>query len=465
MIWMLAAIPLFPCIQPPFRDAGRPPSNFSITSDTYPIRVHYLKEGDHGKATLVMEYAELAWAVQVDELGFEAPVLPDGKDGPELDFYLSDLPKYQASAIGDNYVDIVSGDGQMGATSYVMLSQRLEEPEEIASYVVHEFNHLCQWATDFTENTLPIWEGVATAAEMWTLGTDDWERTVNGFQDSPWGPALVGDSYTIWYEHETGWSFEYGAALWIMHLDELVGLKGNAGTALWAAAANEGWGHEPDVVDAVSVVSAMEIGQFMNELARTRWLVGSEWDERGLPAAADWGRRKKVPAVQRNLHLNQPVDLIFDPAPQITGQGFAIIALDEAEQLEVSVTSEKKNHSALLLLWQNPDGSPGEAMDWGKQPKITLPAAGIDQVVVALTNLGRSVWDGDDDPYIYGDQKVRLELTSAETPGEEPTTVTQEPQGCACGSTPNGPGAGLLMLALSGVGARRWRQVLQKRAL
>ena len=51
----------------------------------------------------------------------------------------------------------------------------------------------------------------------------------------------------------------------------------------------------------------MLIGDAMNELARSRVLVGDDWDARGIPDAANWGDSDKVPAMNL-VGADLPID-------------------------------------------------------------------------------------------------------------------------------------------------------------
>ena len=438
---VFAAMP-WPCVDLSWRAAGRPSADFDVTSEIYPIKVHFQRPEDSAKADTVLEATELAWAVQVDELGFRAPVLPDGKDGPQFDIYLDRFPTFQGYAAVDWWKDAESGDGYMGASAYVVLSRDLPT-RYIDSYMAHEFNHVLQWGTDFTEPTLPVWEGMATAAQHWTLDIDDWVDEVPGFQDAPWAPALVGDSYEVWDRWGAGYTYEYGSALWVMHLDQLLlDGDGTGGAELWDALAQEGWVNEPDVVDAIQVVSGQNLPTFMNGLARTRLLVADDWDDRGLPGADGWGASEKVVRVERTVHPGQPIDIVFDPPLQITGQGFVELDIDQADELTLMVRGD--DEFALVLFWWS-EQEVGEVV--AQDSTVTLDVSDKTRVVAALTNLGAEGWDGDDDAYVDGDQVLRVLLSHSKanpTPEREEVAVAST---CSCQHGPTSPW-GLLLVAL-----------------
>ena len=434
MIWLLALQTAF---------AERPELPFERTSELYPIKVHWERDGDEAKADRILAAVELSWAVQVVELGFRAPILPDGKDGgrhgPELDLYLIALGASQAWAAPDNYLDNID-DGYSGTAAYMAVDWNLPD-HLIDPYIAHEFNHVLQFATDFNELTLPIWEATATCAQTWTLGeAGAWDADVADFQSDPYLNTLGGDSYYSWKNLKVAFFYEYGAALWMMHLDQVVGdSDGLAGPAIWEATAQEGMPNEPDVIEAFATIAGEELGGALNGLARTRFLVGDDWDDRGLVEAADWPMKAKVPAVSLE-GAELPLKHEFDPPLMPTGQGFVDIDLKgfahglDDPWLIVDATSKVGNESAVIVLWWAKDGTVGEEQSWGDIAFVEMPIAGIERVAIAVTNLEADVWDGDKALYRDGDQELFVDV--AEGPG------THEPgsgsPGCGC-ATAAGP--------------------------
>ena len=415
----------------------RPELPYEMVSADYPIRVHWEREQDDRLAGRVMEAAELAWQVQVNELGFRAPVLPDGVHGPELDYYLIELGYAQAWASPDAWDDTVKGDGYSGTPAYMAIDWNLPE-DMVDAFVAHEFNHVLQYGTDYNEWTLTIWEATATAAQTWTLGEEGaWDADVADFQSDPYLNSLGGDSYFIWYELYTAYFYEYGAALWMMHLDQVVGDgDGSAGPEIWDAVAQEGLPNEPDVIEAFAQVAGEPIGPALNKLARTRFLVADDWDARGLPDARDWPIEAKVPATDLDGD-ELPLTHIFAPALMPTGMGFLDMDLEGFDagvkdpHLIVDVTSETALRSAVIVLWWAEDGTVGHVEDAGEVAFVELPIEGLTRVAVAVTNLEDSDWDGDRFLYRDGDQQVYLAF------GEGPGTHTPgsgEPRACGCDS-------------------------------
>jgi hypothetical protein len=427
-------IDLPPCSLDFEERGGRPAAVDSILSDDRALRVHWSTAGDEALAQRVLELTEQAWAVQVDQLGFRPPVLPDAADGPELDVYLMDLGEGEAGVEADSLEDSQIGDGFSATSAWIALDRGIPA-DELPAFVAHEFNHVLHWATDFTEDHINLWEATATAAQAWTLDTDSmWEADVPDFQEAPWAPALLGDGYVLWPEFELGWAYEYGAALWMMHLADVHG--DGVGARIWNSAASEG-DPEPDFVDAIIELEG-SLANAMNGIAARRWFVGSRWDERGLSEAADWSAEFLVP-VEASLTLD---DLPAEVRPQrglrVTGQAFVQVAVGDGhadDRVFFRVGSEEALNSALVV-W---DADGGEVRGEGPTP-IGLPR-NSGPFVVAFTNLGHLDFDAEDDAWVGGDQVLTVTLRPV-------LTVEVPAEACDCGVVDRGGWVGLLLLLL-----------------
>lgn len=420
-----------PCVLDVEERGGRPAAVGSVLSDEYPLRVHWTTDGDEALAQQVLAEAERAWRVQVDELGFRPPVLPDAADGPELDLYLDALGEGEAGVAADVLEDASPGDGFSGTSAWVVLDRGLS-PDELPAFVAHEFNHVLHWATDFTEDHVNLWEATATAAQAWTL--DDgglWEADVPDFAEAPWAPALLGDGYVLWPEFELGWAYEYGAAQWMMHLaaehDDTVGAR------IWNSAANEGEGAEPDFLDAIVELEG-SLADAMSGIAGARWFVGERHGGRGLPGAEAWGAEFAVPVTAEVAFEDLPAEVLFSPPLRVTGQGFVTVDVGEGgegDEVFFRVGSAQALDSALVV-W---DAEGGEHRSTGRTP-LGLDR-GLGPFAVGVTNLGHLDFDAEDDPWGSGDQVLTVTVRS-------PFSVP-EPTGCTCSA---GPGAGVLLLPL-----------------
>lgn len=435
----------------------------SITSAVRPLRVWF--DPDHPNsaaiAPAVLEQLELAWDVQVDQLGFREPVLPDAAEGPELDVYLLDYQPFAAFVIADSYMtDPLYGDGYNSASSYMVIDRGLPL-NAVPSYVAHEFNHVLQYATDWSEPTLPIWEGCATAAQKWTVAElGRWDSEVDSFQEAPWYPALTGDSYTIWYESGLGYNYEYGAALWVMWLDErFYDGAGAGGVALWEAAANEGLSQEPDAVDAFAAVVGLPLPEALNEMAFARIFTGDDWAEGGLVDAAAWGPARAVPKTALTLPVAAQA---ADPAPMITGSVYYSLDLAAVEPGTLTIAAESASGlvtGVAVAVW-DASGAVTTHRAVGAMAEVQIPVTGaLDRAVIGVTNAGPPGWDGDDEAYVPGDQRLSASW-AAPDPGTTDTTPTpptpSDPdakKGCGCDSS--APSAWPLLALLVLAGRRR----------
>lgn len=420
----------------------------SVASGLYPLVVHYDAPEYADKAVAALGYAELAWEVQVDQLGFQPPLLPDGLDGddgggPELDIYLADVGAWEGWAEAEVWADTTDGDGLAASPALVVLDRTLPD-EWLGPYVVHEFNHVLQIATDLAETSLPLWEGTATAAQAWTLGADGrWDADVPSFQEAPWAPVLTGDSETLWSEWGTGFFYEYGAALWVMHLDVMAGGDGRVGPALWAATAQDGDVNSPDVIDAFTEVAGEDLGVALSRVARTRWRTGARWEDGGLPDAAAWGADEAVPFV------NVDAAATFELA--VHGQGFAVVDVRGTPGMEVAASVDADVGVAIAAF--GVAGAPELfEVDVGRVPRLDLDVREHDQIVIAVTNLGERSFGGDDDPWTFSE----ISVSSGEL-AVDPSPPEDDSAGCGCSSAkaPRAGWLGWLVLVLAGMRQRR----------
>ncbi len=441
-------IDLPPCVLDLEERGGRPAAIDSVLSDDHPIRVHWTTAGDQALAERVLALAEQSWDVQVDQLGFRPPVLPDLADGPELDFYVDAVGEGKAGVAADSYEDSAPGDGFSSTSSWVVLDRGIGE-DELPAFVAHEFNHVLHWATDFTEDHINLWEATATAAQAWTLTADEslWADDVPDFQEAPWAPALLGDGYVLWPEYELGWAYEYGAALWMMHLADVHG--DDVGARIWNSAASEGDDLEPDFVDAIVELEG-SLADAMSGIAARRWFVGSRWGDRGLAEAQAWTAEFEVPVEASLVAADLPAELAFTPALRVTGQGFVQVDVgqgDAEDRVFFRIGSEEAFDSALVV-W---DAEGGEHRADGRTPLGVPRNAG--PFVATVTNLGHLDFDAEDDAWIPGDQVLSVALRpvlSVEVPAEACD--------CSLGDGTGGTGTGGLGLLLLLMARRRERE-------
>jgi hypothetical protein len=214
-------------------------------------RCHYERPGDASTCADVLAYLQVAWEVQVEELGWPAP-FEDGTQGgtPGLDIFLSIEAAGGAWTTSD-YNDADPDDGRMGGMAYIVLDPDLPA-DELDIYVAHEFTHALQFALDFTEPTYPPWEGVATLMEEATFaGRGSWAESVPDFQEAPWA-SLLSDGDYLWEEHELWVWYEYGSALFFEYLAQQYAIEP---VDFWWAMTHASLENEPDAWDAVDALT------------------------------------------------------------------------------------------------------------------------------------------------------------------------------------------------------------------
>ena len=419
----------------PLLDGWRPPSSGFIDSDSRPIRCHWEFERDADRCDIVLRAAERSWDVQVDALGFEAP-MPD--DDGILDIYLSDDQTGGGAYAYGPSVDEDPDDGKRGCHAYIGIDPSVGD-EFLAAYVAHEFSHVLQYATDFTEPTLPLWEGTAHAAEAWTLEGHTLDASnVRDFQRTPW-MGLLGDGYFLQDEYDL-WSFyEYGAVAWILYLDHEFGTgDGSTAAALWRATSQPGPRNEPDVLDAFEEVAGDDA---LMAFSAARVAFGTD-------AAPDWtvalGEMAELGVEAEVVLGSDPVTLTPSVAPYQTGASYwRLVDVPEGSRVRLDAESSA---AAFGVLAADEAG-----VDWVVDD--TLVWEGEGEVVVGVVNLGAPGFDADD-AWEQAAFTLHVALEEPESDTEGPA-LDAEDAGCACST--EGPGAAWSLLALGLFGVRRRR--------
>ncbi|MCR9165812.1 MAG: hypothetical protein ACE37F_32285 [Nannocystaceae bacterium] len=422
----------------PLLDGWRPPSAGFVDSGSHPIRCHWELERDAPRCEIVLRAAERSWDVQVDALGFEAP-MPD--DDGILDIYLSDDQTGGGAYAYGPSVDEDPDDGKRGCHAYIGIDPSVGD-DVLAAYVAHEFSHVLQYATDFTEPTLPLWEGTAHAAEAWTLPGHELDAgNVADFQRTPW-MGLLGDGYFLLDAYDLWSYYEYGAVAWILYLDHEHGSgDGSAVAALWRAASQPGPRNEPDVLDAFEEVAGDDA---LMAFSAARVAFGTDaapaWTE-ALGAMAQLGLEAEVVVGEEPLALTPTV------APYQTGASYwRLLGVPEGATLHLEVEASGASFGVLA--------ADDAAVDWAIDD--TLEWVGTSEVVVGAVNLGEPGFDGDD---AWRQTAFTLHVwveepdpTDGETDGPG---IGAADDGCACSTRGSGHAAWLLALVLLRIRRRR----------
>lgn len=360
-------------------DGWRPDASFHRDSDIRPVRCHTTTLDEKDVCEAVLAAMEHAWDVQVDTLGFRAPIL-DSDD--RFDVYISSQGTAGGAYVAGEGGDARPDDGAWAQSSYMVLDPTIPA-EELESYVAHEFNHVLQYSTDFAEPTLPVWEATATAAEAWTL--PDYKvygPWVADFQTHTW-MGLLGDGTRLWDDYGI-WSYhEYGAAFWIFHLDHTHGDgAGSAGVALWEALVQDGPTNEPDVLDGWAAITGLDWQDALLEMVVAH-LSSADPDRAAWVDARDDGHWGPVPyATVSTAEL--PAEVTASIAPT----GWLHIALPDAEA-GATLTLSTDGEPELVILEH---GASGTVTHTGPSAELTQSGP----VDVAVVSFGPSGFDADD---------------------------------------------------------------------
>lgn len=376
----------------PLAVAARPEAVGSVNNDT--VRCHYETEADLDRCLEVLDWAAEAWEAQVERVGFRPP-LPDGELGGSdaLDIYLT----REAGGAGSAWVDCDGGDPDCidpepdddiaESTSYVIIDPRTDDAM-FRSYVHHELCHTYQYATDFTEPFLSLWEGTAVACERWT--DPSWSTIPKDFGDyqaTPWLSTILHDGYFLADigVNDNSW-YEYGAVAWVWFIDETYGV-GDGATAplIWELAGEPG----ATVLDAWEEISGDQrasLFEFTAQRARMGRQGGPDWAEfAGDYAEAfreetlDPGQRREPawpPYPQGLSYFDVPAEsdglaLTFDPDPSVD---WALLSIDADSWTELAAGDLLTGGATLAVVNLGPPGF--EATDTLEPASFRVRAGG-----------------------------------------------------------------------------------------
>lgn len=318
--------------------ASIPASAFACTDAQYwplveesgqrPLSVHYSRFADADEAAEVLAILERAWAVQVDDLGFAAPLGDGGECGPDdrYDMFLwrgADGAFVEAIAenpatVHDDFTTYMAID-PFGAFGNEFLDTTL----------AHEFNHAVQAGDDWWESAL-IFEMSATFAESLVYpGQDDYFYTLEDFQRHPEWSLFYDDRYETWYM--------YGASMFLHFLEQRHYPDDQAFIArIWRASRSDPAIGRPDYIDAMRSVLGSELGVALDdvvvEFMQWRWFVAGFDDGSHFAQGADWPRA--VEHQELGLGAGQAS---LDLEAMIYGAGYVRLVNQGAAERQVAV--------------------------------------------------------------------------------------------------------------------------------
>jgi hypothetical protein len=248
-------------------------SDVIIDSQKLPIRIHCPEFIGEDIAYEVLQYAERAWEVEVNQYGFYPPP-PDGTFGGNdyYDIFIRDLRDsgaggYMARIMLDYTHDWFC------MTTCCVISIEVKFGLDFVTY--HEFNHSCQFAMDAADAQM-IYEATATyIGDTVKNGFFSGKYRVDSFQVSPnYSLDSTGD----------GWRpYIYGACLFLGFLSEYYD-NGDPifVRKIWDGLKQKGEINEPDFMDSIENLIFEYKGDSFNdmyrEFARWRYFTGENDD-------------------------------------------------------------------------------------------------------------------------------------------------------------------------------------------
>lgn len=315
----------------------------SIASASHPLRVHYRVPAEETTAREVLAHLERSWRVEVDELGFRAPLSDRGKCGPDDRFDI-----YVWRGLEECYVDVVD-DGEPSTPWHDEPAYMAVDPwgpyggPMLAATLAHEFNHACQAADDYYE-TAPIFEMTSTFMEDLVCDDDDgYMALLEDFQARPDLALDHDDEYETW--------FMYGGALYLFYVrDRWFQGDPRFVSDLWLRCRNpsrdleDPAGNEPDFEDALDALLRPRGGSFAGsivEFARWRWFTGRRDDGKHFEEGAKFPEKARVHVAARVTvgASPTPVAVAIEPAPRTLGSAYVDLkGIASVREVRVSVS-------------------------------------------------------------------------------------------------------------------------------
>ncbi|MBJ89733.1 MAG: hypothetical protein CMO98_07720 [Woeseia sp.] len=256
-------------------------------SGTYPIDVHYSRIEDGDRATRIVTFLDESWMMQVDTLGFSAPLDDAGECGSDGRYDVFIWRGYSGA-----YVTHISPNLETAHDDYTTYTVIHNEDEYLNTYVAHEFNHAVQASDDWgMHDSSVFYEMSASFAEALPYPEsvshglqDDWVPYLEDFQATPESSLFI-DDYDTWHM--------YGATLYLHYLWERY-FPDDAGfiARVWLENRNSPGEDRPDYIDALRLVLLNERGitfeQTITEFMQWRWFLGQFDDGLHFARGALW---------------------------------------------------------------------------------------------------------------------------------------------------------------------------------
>jgi len=256
----------------------------NMSSSIRPLTVSYPRQDIETTVLEMIARLEESWSVQVDTMGFTAPIDDGGACGPDGSFDVFVWP-----GIGGAYVSSIA---RNSATPHEDYSTYMAfDPGGINggawlnTFMAHELNHALQASDDWTEDAQHYESGATFAEAVVYPDDDDWVFELEDFQDRPHLSLFYDDNGATWYI--------YAAAMYLHFLHERH-YPGDPGfyARIWRATRSNVGDDRPDYFDALRQVLLTERGVTLDETVvefmQWRWFVDEFDDGAHFSRGADW---------------------------------------------------------------------------------------------------------------------------------------------------------------------------------
>lgn len=355
--------------------AARPRAHTTVPSaQNHPFLVHG-RVGTEALLTRIRDAVDRAWRVEIVEKGWPAP--PPDSDGPDSRFDVYVDPGLEPDEAYVMPEDEVPDTAWFDVTSYMVLPATFPDRATLFSIVAHELNHASQFALDATEDDA-FFEHTSVLVEQkaghhfpaYGVGIADYQAHPERALDT------MGDD-----------QYEYGAAMWLMFLDEHVG-RGNQSLVrrLWSRSKQTRRTNTPHFLDALHELlqeRGWSLPRFFATFSAWRYFTGPRDDGRHFASGREWGRSSLV-KVQSLDGTDGPV--IVRGRLGAFGTRLAGIEVPSGtEALEVRLSGR---HAALAIVGLDSSGGalgdPVVVEEGGRAVSVALPSGTV-KVLAALT--------------------------------------------------------------------------------
>jgi hypothetical protein len=348
----------------------------NVSSSVRSLVVHFPRLDIESKALEMIGLLEESWSVQVDMMGFAAPISDDGACGPDGSFDVFVWP-----GIGGAYVSSVA---RNPATPHQDFSTFMAfDPGGIRggawlnTYMAHELNHALQASDDWTEDAQHYEAGATFAEAAVYPDDDDWYFEMKDFQDRPQWSLFYDDVGATWYT--------YAAAMYLHYLHERY-YPGDPGfyARIWRGTRSNAGDDRPDYFDALRQLLLTERGVTLDETVvefmQWRWFVDEFDDGAHFAKGADWPHAVAVTDIETSAI---PTAQILDA--MVYGANFVRVTNNGAASVSFQAAIDSPDAD---VLWRLLDVGSGDVVG----PITVTP--NNDVVLVAVVLPTQEVWTG-----------------------------------------------------------------------